>query len=189
MDASRDIPLLTGCHDHEEHDGHHHENDNHIWLSPSNAMVMVKNITDGLTAAYPQHTKTFQWNCIVLMTKLMMLLDYGTEQLSGLKNRELVTFHDGFAYFAQCFDLHILAAVEEEAGAETSAHKLTELIGLVEQHNIRAIFTETNGSDASAGVIAAETGVKLATLDMAMAGDDYFTAMYHNIDTIKEALQ
>ena len=26
------------------------------------------------------------------------------------------------------------------------------------------------------------------SLDMAMAGDSYFEAMYHNIDTIKEAL-
>ena len=36
---------------------------------------------------------------------------------------------------------------------------------------------------------AAETGAISYTLDMAMAGDDYFAAMYHNIDTIKEALQ
>ena len=26
------------------------------------------------------------------------------------------------------------------------------------------------------------------TLNMAMAGDDYFAAMYHNIQTIKEAM-
>ena len=39
-----------------------------------------------------------------------------------------------------------------------------------------------------AEMIAAETGCKLYALDMAMSGDSYFTAMYHNIDTIKEAL-
>ena len=189
VDASKDIPLLTGCHDHGEHEGHHHEADSHIWLSPANAMVMAKNIMDGLMEAYPQHAETFQWNCIRLLTQLMQLIEYGNETLAELKTRELVTFHDGFGYFAQAFQLQILAAVEEEAGSETSAHKLIELIELVQDHNIRAVFTEANGSDASAKVIAAETGAISYTLDMAMAGDDYFAAMYHNIDTIKEALQ
>jgi ABC-type Zn uptake system ZnuABC Zn-binding protein ZnuA len=189
VDASKDVPLLSGCEEHGDHEGHHHEIDSHIWLSPANAMVMAKNIMDGLIAAYPQHAETFQWNGVVLMTKLMILLDYGKEQLGALKNRELITFHDGFAYFAQCYELRILAAVEEEAGAETSARKLISLINLVQRRNIRAVFTESNGSDASAKVIAAETGAALYALDMAMAGDDYFAAMYHNIDTIKEALQ
>ena len=44
------------------------------------------------------------------------------------------------------------------------------------------------GSASAAGIIARETGCQVFTLDMAMAGDSYFDAMYHNIDTIKEAL-
>ena len=50
------------------------------------------------------------------------------------------------------------------------------------------IFTERNGSTSAAGVISRETGVTVYSLDMAMAGDSYFDAMYRNIDTIKEAL-
>ena len=188
IDASQNIPLLEGCHDHEEHEGHDHEADSHIWLSPSNAMVMVTNIFNGLQEAYPQHKDTLEWNYILLLTKLKSLLDYGNKQLADLECRELVTFHDGFGYLAQAFDLEILAAVEEEAGSETSAHQLIDLIEMVEHHKVPAIFTESNGSDASAKVIAAETGVKLYTLDMAMAGDSYFEAMYHNINTTKEAL-
>jgi len=186
--ASKDVPLLENCHDHGDHEDHHHEADSHIWLSPANAMVMVTNIMEGLVAAYPEHTEKLQWNGILLLTKLKMLLDYGNQQLSPLKNRKLLTFHDGFGYFAQCFDLHIVAAVEEEAGAETSARQLVNLIELVQQLHIPAVFTETNGSDASAKVICAETGAGLYTLDMAISGEDYFTAMYHNIDTIREAL-
>ena len=189
IDASENIPLLEGCEDHEEHDGHHHhETDSHIWLSPSNAMVMVTNIAEGLKAAYPQHSQQLEWNCIVVLTKLMALLNYGNTQLAQLQSRELVTFHDGFQYFAKSFQLEIVAAVEEEAGSETSAHQLIDLIQLVQAHQIPAVFTESNGSDASAQVICREIGTQFFTLDMAMAGDDYFTAMYHNIDTIREAL-
>lgn len=191
VDASAGIELLESCqeHGHEHNHDHDHEADAHIWLSPENAMVMAKNICAGLQDAFPAHRQLLEANLEELLGQLQALLDYGKAQLANLSCRELVTFHDGFAYFANCFDLTILAAVEEEAGSETSAHQLIELIELVEQHHLPAIFTESNGSDASAKVISAQTGAKLFTLDMAMAGDDFFAAMYHNIDTIREALK
>ena len=37
--------------------------------------------------------------------------------------------------------------------------------------------------------LARETGCRSFTLDMAMAGDSWFDAMYHNIQTLQEALQ
>ena len=58
----------------------------------------------------------------------------------------------------------------------------------MEEQSLPAIFTEASGSTSAAGIIARETGCGIFTLDMAMAGDSYFDAMYHNIDTIKEAL-
>ena len=187
VDASTGIELEEDCHEHD-HDDHHHHVDNHIWLSPETAMVMARNIHSGLAEAYPQYKDTLDANMHKLLMKLQQLLDYGRQQLTELSSRDLVTFHDGFGHFARCFDLHILAAVEEEAGAETSAHQLIELIELVQHHHIPAVFTETNGSDSSAQVICAATGAALFTLDMAMAGEDYFAAMYYNIDTIREAL-
>ena len=100
----------------------------------------------------------------------------------------MITFHDGFGYFAQAFDLHILEAVEEESGSEASAQELIHLIHIVEEHNLPAIFTEVNGSVSAADVIHRETDAKSFALDMAMGGDSYFDAMYKNIDTIKEAM-
>ena len=192
VDASQSIPLLESCHshDHEEQDDHDHghEADSHIWLSPANAMVMANNICAGLQEAYPQYANIFINNLVQLLHELQQLLDYGNTQLSQLSTREMITFHDGFAYFADCFDLHILAAVEEESGSEASAKELIALIEIVEHHNLQVIFTEENGAFSAAKTISAETGAHMYTLNMAMAGDDYFAAMYHNIQTIKEAM-
>ncbi len=189
IDASADLELLCPEENHDhDHEGHHHESDPHLWLSPIQAMSMVKNICAGLCSLYPEHTAAFQNNLEDLMADLNALYQYGQDQLTDLSCRELITFHDGFAYFAECFDLTILEAVEEESGSEAPASTLIELIGLIRDHQLPAIFIEANGSDAAAKIIAAETGVKLCTLDMAMAGDSYFDAMYHNINTIKEAL-
>ncbi len=190
VDASADVPQLEceDSHDHEHDHGHSHEHDPHIWLSPANAKVMAENICQGLVAQYPDHAAAMENNLTLLLEKLDDLQTYGEETLAELSCRELITFHDGFGYMAWAFDLNILAAVEEESGSEASAKELIELIEAVEQHRLPAIFNETNGSPSASGVIAAQTGVNIFTLDMAMGRSDYFEAMYQNINTLKEAL-
>ncbi len=186
IDCAREVPLLE-CHE-AGHEGHHHTEDPHIWLSPEKAKIMVTTLCAELCLRYPRHEAAFTQNRDALLAKLDALLAYGKEQLSGLSSRELITFHDGFSYFAQAFDLTVLEAVEEESGSEASAAELKHLITLVTKHELPAVFIERSGSVSAAGIIAAETGAKVFTLDMAMAGDSYFDAMYHNIDTVKEAL-
>ena len=190
IDASRGIEILecTHEHDHDHDHGHHHETDSHIWLSPANAKVMANNICAGLTDLYPQHREVFDANLALLLADIDALEAYGQQQLRSLSTREMITFHDGFSYFADAFGLHILEAVEEESGSEASARELKHLISLVREHDLPAVFTERSGSASAAEVIARETGAKLYQLDMAMSGDSWFDAMYHNIDTIKEAM-
>ncbi len=190
IDASQSIELLESCHDHDhDHTGHSHEADPHIWLSVANAQAMAKNIYYGLCATYPEHKEAFDTNMTALMNQLHDLEKYAKAQLADLSCRELITFHDGFTYLADAYGLTILATVEEESGSEASSQELIALIELVKGHNLPGIFMEENGSDAAAKTISAETGVNLYILNMAMAGDDYFAAMYHNIDTLREALK
>lgn len=200
IDSSVGIDLICPeevhhTHDHDEteanqdHEGHHHDSDPHIWLSPANAMIMAENICNGLAAQYPEYAETFSGNLQTLMSELISLQSYGDMTLQNLSCREMITFHDGFSYFADAFGLTILEAVEEESGSEASAKELIHLIEEVEENHLPAIFTEISGSVSAAGIISRETGAGSYELDMAMAGDSYFDAMYHNINTIKEALQ
>jgi len=193
LDSSEGIALIEGGHDHhghgeESHHDHHHEKDPHIWLSPENAKLMARNICTGLSAQYPTHSEVFQRNLTVLSEDLDVLQAYGEAQLADLSCRELITFHDGFGYLAQSFGLTILEAVEEESGSEASAAELIHLIEEVRHHDLPAVFTEKLGSVSAARIIADETGVEVFTLDMAMHGESYFGAMYHNISTLKGAL-
>lgn len=191
VDASENAHLHSGGHHHEDPHSHSHSHDldPHIWLSAENAAIMAESICSNLSDIYPQYRDIFQANLVSLLQRLDDLQLYGDSQLSNLSSRELITFHDGFAYFAESFDLTILESVEEESGSEPSAAEIIHLVELVQTHHLPAVFTETCGSDACAGIISSETDANIFTLDMAMSGDSYFDAMYHNIDTIKEALK
>ena len=188
IDSSQGVSILE-CEDHHHEEHHHHEQDAHIWLSPANAKCMARNIASELAQVYPEHSARFQVNLERLEQQLQALEDYGHNRLKDLSCRDLVTFHDGFGYFAQTFDLHILEAIEEESGSEASARELKDIIGLVREHQLPAVFTEVSSGASAADIIAAETGIKVFSLDMAMAGNDYFDAMYHNIDTVREAMK
>ena len=178
IDASEGLTLLPG----EE------EYDPHTWLAPENMIAMTRTVEAALAAEYPQHAALFAENADIWCEKLEALQAYGEQQLASLSCRELVTFHDGFAYFAQAFGLEIAASMEIEAGSEPSARELEEIISLLREQNIPAVFTEINGTADAAELVSRETGCAVFSLDTAISSASYLSAMTQNIDTIKEAL-
>jgi ABC-type Zn uptake system ZnuABC Zn-binding protein ZnuA len=105
----------------------------------------------------------------------------------------LITFHDGFQYFAQANGLTLLKSIEEEEGSEASAAEIKEIVTLIRDYDIPAIFTEKNGSDATAQAIARETSVAVVQLDLIMSGEGsglaaYVDAMNADLDAIAQAL-
>lgn len=187
IDASTGISFTCSAHAYEHE--HSHEEDPHIWLSPENGRLMAQNICSGLAQKYPAYEDIFSQNLEALEKDFDTLEEYAKSKLSELKCRKLITFHDGFSYMAEAWDLELLHAVEEESGSEASAKELASLCKLVTDNALPAIFTEKSGSVSAADIITAETGIPSYPLDMAMSGESYFKAMYHNIDTLKEALE
>lgn len=149
---------------------------------------MTHTVETALAAEYPQHAALFAENADIWCEKLDELQSYGEQHLADLSCRRLVTFHDGFAYFAKAFDLEIAASMEIEAGSEPSARELEEIISLLQDQNIPAVFTEINGTADAAELVARETGCAVFSLDTAISSVNYLSAMTQNIDTIKEAL-
>ena len=114
--------------------------------------------------------------------------------LQNLSCRDLIPFHDGFTYFAEAFDLDILRAIEEEAGSEASAKDVMEIVEEIEYHQIPAIFTEVNGSDATAQMIHRECGVTVRPLTLMMGATDgtpgialYLDLLWSDVNTLREA--
>ena len=162
--------------------------DPHWWLDPTRFRQAAALAAQELGAQYPEFSDQFAENLAAFDRKLSDLQAYGDEALSSLSCRKLVTFHDGFSYFADSFGLTIAAAMEVESGSEPSAKELESIISIVEENRIPAVFYETNGESGSAEVVANETGCSVWTLDMAISSSDYFAAMRENIDIVKEAL-
>lgn len=208
IDCSENIDLLPSL-DHHHHEGEEeteHEVDPHYWMDPRKADQMRDTIFKALLELDPEHRSLYLDNDLEITRTLEERLGVSMGQFwtarspwayldiqNNCATLDFITFHDGFQYFAQAYGLELLKSIEEEEGAEASARELMEIIQLVEEYDIPAIFVERNGSRRSADVIARETGCKVVELDMIMSGDGqgiepYLQAMEHNLNAVKEAL-
>ncbi len=153
--------------------GHDHGHwDPHYWMDPGNAAVMVRNLQEGLRPGGPGPRRRLRPQWEEAAGQLPSFAGDCTQALEGAEGAALITFHDGFRYFAQALGLPLLASIEEEAGSEASAMEINEITQLVKEHQLPVIFTEVNGSDATANAISRETGCQVAQLTMLMDGPE-----------------
>ena len=198
IDCPEGVALLENAdHVHTEgDDGHDHGHfDPHYWMDPANLVQVVANLQSGLAQADPDHRDLYQENARSAAAQLERwdadLSDMvQAARADGVEIAGLVTFHDGFRYFAQALDLPLLASIEEEEGSEASAKEINEITGLVKEYDLPVIFTEVNGSDATAQAISRETGCAVAQLTMLMDGpeegglENYYNGMLDNVTAI-----
>ena len=168
----------------------------HIWVSISGAIRQVKNIASGLAENDPEHAGLYQKNAAAYAAKLETLRTEMHAALDGLKDRDIITFHEAFPYFAAEFNLNIAGVIEREPGSEPNARELAETIEIVKKRKVHALFAEPQYPAKSAGIIERETGVPISILDPAVSGprdpaaarDSYLAAMRKNLDVLRKAL-
>lgn len=192
VDSSEGIDLIEDEDCHEEHHHHHHEYNPHIWVSIENYIKQVKNVSKGLIAADLLHAEQYKKNEEEYISKLINLKNEMHAKLDSVKNKNIVTFHEAFPYFAKEFNLNIVSVINHDPENEPSAKELTETIDKIKKTNTRALFVEPQYSSGSAEIISKETGAKIYTLDPAVTGDNskdsYINAMKKNMEVLETAL-
>lgn len=202
INASEGIELLHSEeeHDHhhiegEEHDHSHGTENGHVWVSVSNTIKQVENIKNGLVDANEENATIYKVNAEAYEKELENLKMQIHQELDNTQNKNIVTFHESFSYFAKEFGLNVVAVINMEDGREPSAKKKEEIIKEIKENNVKALFTEPQYESKAAISIANETGTKVYELNPIATGDsnpsainDYINIMKENLKVLKEAL-
>lgn len=197
IDSSEGVKLIEETHTsdyhHEKHDHHHESGVNpHIWVSVSNYITQVENISRELIKLDPKNGSKYAENATVYTKKLKALKAQMDTELSDIPNKNIVTFHEAFPYFAKEFNLNVVAVINSEPDDEPSAQELKDTILSIKKSGAKALFVEPQYNDNCARVVSAETGVSIYTLDSASSGekdkDAYINVMQKNLKVLKQAL-
>ena len=143
----------------DDHDHHHHAGDDpHIWTSPANVEIIVKNIYKALSKADPSNGEYYRLNLEKYLAKIRYTHHQITAILSVLdNNNKFMVFHPSWGYFARDYNL-IQIAVEIE-GKKPKAKELINLLKEAKKDKINAIFTQPEFSDSVAKIISKELSI------------------------------
>lgn len=113
------------------------------------------------------------------------------------ENRRLVTPHDAFRYYAAAYDFSVAGALSGLSTEESiSAQRLTELVDLVKETGVSAIFAETTTNAKNIEAVARDANVNVAPQALLVEGpsgsgtaaETYQEMLIVNTCTIVDAL-
>ena len=153
---------------HDDHDKHGHahahgEFDVHIWLDPNNAKVIVQEVANQLATLDSKNSGFYKENSKKTINKLDNLINKIDKSIN--KKASFVTFHDAYQYFEKRFGVEALGALTINTDIQPGAKQIEEIQHLVEDKNIKCIFSEPQFNPKLINMIAKSSGAKTGVLD------------------------
>ena len=181
----------------EEHE--HGAFDEHIWTSPSNAIKMVKHLSDQFSKIDNNNKESYEKNAENYIKQIENVRNE-IQKIVTNKKRDRLIFGDKMPmqYFLNEFGLTASAAfngcsTEAEPGTKT----ITYLVNKVKEEQIPVVLYIELSTGKTAKSIANETGAKVMQIqtlhniskDDFKNGETYVSLMERNLPVLKEALQ
>jgi zinc transport system substrate-binding protein len=197
LDVCRGIALQEHGQE-EEHDGHAHTLDPHVWTSPLLAKEMVQNICDGLCSVDPDGASLYQANASAYLTQLDQLDADFRQAVEQGQRREIV--HGGrFAlyYWAKEYGIEYLAAFDSCSGeTEPSAQAVAQIVDKIRQDGLPVIYYEELSDPKVARSVSQETGAQMLLLHSCHnvskedleSGATYLSLMEQNLENLRKGL-
>lgn len=190
-------------HDGENYDGESAEQfDPHIWMDVSIWIEASATITQQLSVLNPANQDIYKQNAQRYEDKLRALDTQIKQSFATIpaEKRVLITAHDAFGYLGRAYDMEVIGVQGLSTESEAGLKRIEQLVDLIVEREIPAIFAETSVSDRN--VTALIRGAKARGHDLKLGGSLYSDAMgakgtpegtyvgmiSHNVSTITQTL-
>jgi zinc transport system substrate-binding protein len=187
-------------HGEEKHSAEEHSNhgslDPHVWLDPSLAIELAYSINHALADLLPEHEKAFEENYQLLKKDLEKLDQEFKEEIETAASKHLLVAHAAYGYWENRYGIEQIAISGLSPTQEPSQKTLMNIVEESKAHNLQYVMFEKNVSPKVAEIIREEIGATPLTLynlesiteEDRKNGEDYFSLMRGNLETLKTAL-
>jgi ABC-type Zn uptake system ZnuABC Zn-binding protein ZnuA len=164
----------------------------HIWLDPENVKIMIRHITEELIRIDPRHRGDYLHNQARYIRELEALEAELKQRVNRLPNRNIVTHHPAWPYYARRFGFVIKGDILTQVGTEPSAKHMGELIKLIEKEKVKVIVSEPQLNPKIPETLSQETGAKVVVLSPLPGAlpktETYLDLIRYNTETLITAL-
>ncbi len=178
---------------HDDHDDHEKEDDVHIWLSPDNAVKIIKKINKELSLFFPENAKTYDQNANQMIKKINQLKVELKNELSGIKDKPFVVFHDAYQYFEKSFGLNAVGSVTLEGDVASSPKQISFIKDKIIKLKASCVFQEPQFDSKLVKIVVEGTNAQIGTLDPiginVKSGENFYLQLLKNMaKSLKDCL-
>ncbi|MET3576596.1 metal ABC transporter substrate-binding protein [Bhargavaea ullalensis] len=178
-------------------EGHEGEVNPHAFLDPTVGIQMVENARDAFVKVDPDHKDEYEKNAENMLNKLREIDQEYKDKIAEIPEtkRILVTSERAYQYLAKTYGLeegYIWAIDTEENG---SPAQIKSLVDFVREHDVPALFVESNVDRRPMETVSNETGVPIAHElysdelgKPGSEGETYTNFLKYNIENIHDGL-
>lgn len=159
-DTSQGIHFIPSTHVHE---GEAAGPDPHTWTTPSNALVIARNIFELFCELDPEHLEEYTQNYTALVTLIQQTDAEVRKMIDEGMQSAFAIYHPTLTYFANDYGLEQLCI--EEDGKEPSPAQLKELIQHCRKDGVKVIFVQQEFNTKNAEIIAREIQAQVVTIN------------------------
>jgi manganese/zinc/iron transport system substrate-binding protein len=182
-----------------EFQGHH---DPHVWMDPGAWAKALEIVRDRLADQQPARRAEIAANAARMAQEIAALDAYAERVLASVpsERRVLVTAHDAFNYFGRRYSFEVQGIQGLSTESEAGLRRIEELVELIVERSIPAVFVETTVPDRTVQALVAgaaargkEVAIGGALFSDAMGAPGTYEGTYvgmidHNVTTIARAL-
>lgn len=144
---------------------HEGTTDPHIWLSPSNAKVMVDRIEKTLSQADPANAAEYAANAKKAKRRISILINKTNQFTANMRTTPYVVQHDAFGYLAREFGFNEVGRLQTVPGRKPGAKHMAGLIDVIERQGVKCLFHEPQFTPKLAQRVSQEHGLSLREID------------------------
>jgi zinc transport system substrate-binding protein len=160
FDNSQGVEWIVAGHN----DSHNHSHpDPHIWTSPREAAIIVRNMYGALSEIDPDNEPLYRKNLENVLKEIDETARTVQSYLDNATQKAFIIYHPSLTYFARYYGLTQYAM--EFDGKEPTPEQLKQLIGLAKEKNITTIFIQQEFDQKNAELMSRETGCRLVTIN------------------------
>lgn len=184
-------------HDEHNHEGHEHEEiyDEHIWLNPKNAVIMMNNILEEICNIDPENREYYTKNATEYKNKILETDKKLKEIINNSERKEIAVGGEfAYSYLVEEYGLNFVTVYTNcGEGEDPSIIKVKSVIDYINNHKIPVVYYEELSVGTVAKMIAEETDAEALVLYSIHNGnpdeDTYVSLMNKNIENLEKGLK
>ena len=178
---------------HDDHDDHEKEDDVHIWLSPDNAVKIIKKINKELSLYFPENVETYDKNANQMIKEINQLKVELKKELSGIKDKPYIVFHDAYQYFETSFGLNAAGSVALEGDIASSPKQISIIKDKIVKLKASCVFQEPQFDSKLVKIVVEGTNAQIGILDPLgvniKSGENFYLQLLKNMaKSLKDCL-